>query len=170
MDIRALLSTVNGSTFMSISTATTPILAGGQKNPHQGRVRKITQGTNVMVFQNKDKNGYNEMVKRRLIQEGKDPESFQLSPRRWGQRVPNLPLVEHNGQLYLEVIRLRVGDIHYELDGMIIAKQHIQGLKPDPDGAEQGGLNKKVDIHAYNLSSLTELTINKTRYDMRGLF
>lgn len=65
------VANVNGASFVSISTVTTPKLTGGKSNPHQGRVQKVMTSANVMVFQNKNSNGYENMVNRRLIAEGK---------------------------------------------------------------------------------------------------
>lgn len=157
------LADLNGATFIGITTKTTPVLKGGKKNPMQGRVSKITTNSNVMAFQNKNINGYEAMVKRRLIAENKDPASFVLSERAWGTRIPNLPIVEHTKdgvqEFYLEVIFLRCGDVSYTLGGQPIAKHEIIGL-PDATAGEQGGLDDKVIVRTYAFSSITELTIN----------
>jgi len=161
---------VNGATFVSISTSTDVKLLGGKKNMMQGRVRKITTGANVMVFQNKTVNGYDAMVKRRLEKEGKNPESFELSPRVWGTRLPNMPFVHHidkngNENYYLEVIFLNSGESHYELDGKIISADQIEGLNLDKKEGDQGGLNDKVIIRTFKLDSITSVTINKETFD-----
>ena len=117
-NLAALLTeNVNGATFIAIDTETDVKLKGGKKNPHQGRVTKRTVGSNVMVFQNKSINGYEAMVQRRLKKEGKDPASFELSPRKWGTRLQGVPFVEHKGNYYVEVIFLKAGYTVYLLDG-----------------------------------------------------
>jgi len=163
-NLRKLLASVNGATFININTSTEPKLTGGKSNPHKGRVRKVTTGANVMVFQNKSVNGYEAMVKRRLEKEGKAPESFELSPRKWGTRLPNTPIVEHKGNYYLEVIFLHKGKTHYELDGVKTDPSNIQGLPGYNGEAEQGGLNDKVVIRTFKIDSLTSITINKETY------
>ena len=160
---------INGTTFISLTTSTEPRLTGGKSNPYKGRVKKITTGSNVMVFQNKNIHGYDAMVKRRLAKEGKNPASFVLSPRKWGVRVPNSPFVEHNGAYYLEVIFLKSGDTHYELDGIVFdhtnkANQIRLGLNLDKVEGHQGGLNDKVIIRTFKIDSITELTINGDTY------
>lgn len=162
--IMQLMEAVNGSSIINITTETVLPLNGGKANPMVGRVRKITKGTSVMVFQNKKINGYAAMVQRRLIAEGKNVE-FQLSPRRWGTRVPNMPVVEHGNEKYLEVIVLRPGEVHYELDGSVIEPQRIHGMKPEAVPATQGGLDNKVVIKAYNFDSLRSITINKETHN-----
>lgn len=151
---------INGATFMSIDTLTTVTLMGGKKNPMQGRVTKLMEGANVMAFQNKHLNGYEQMVRRRLEQEGKNPDNFELSPRAWGVRIPNTPFVEHNGKMYLEVIFLKPGDVTYLLDGKIIDKSEIIGLKDHQEG-EQGGLEDKVIIRTFAMDNIIKVKIDK---------
>lgn len=149
---------VHGATFIGLNTVTEVPLP--KSSPHHGRVTKIMTGANVQCFGNKRSNGYENMVKRRLGKEGKDPEDFQLSPRKWGQRVPGLPIVEHQGNEYLEVIFLKNGDIEYRLDGTTpIKKEDIIGLK-SPVAAEQGGLEDKVHLRTFAVESIRSINID----------
>jgi len=165
------MSEVNGSTFISINTKTEPKLnkfykddsGERQSNPHHGRIRKIMNGAHVMVFQNKMVNGYEAMVNRRLVQEGKDPSSFKLGERTWGSRIPNLPIVQHNDKLYLEVIFLKNGTSFHTLDGDVIDSVDIIGL-PKTQHGEQGGLKNKVVIRTFAVNSLTSIRINQKIY------
>ncbi len=162
---RLVVENINGMTFVAINTSTEPRLTGGKKNPYLGRVRKVMEGANVMIFQNKTGSGYDKMVKRRLEKEGKNPESFQLSPRKWGTRIPNTPFIEHKGQYYLEVIFLRSGMVTYTIDGMPVEDPStITGLTLDKPEAEQGGLNDKVIIRTFKIQSITQIKINKHVY------
>jgi hypothetical protein len=155
---------VNGGTFISINTETQVKLAGGQKNPLQGRVTKVVMGSNVMVFQNKHSNAYENMVNRRLVVEGKDPNSFTVGPRSWGQRETGTPFVHHNGNEYLEVIFLKCGDVHYRVDGIVTPKSQIPGLPESTSEAHQGGLDQKVIIRTYAVESIIGITVDKTTY------
>jgi len=150
---------INGATFIGIDTLTKPELLGGKKNPHKDRITKLMEGANCMIFQNLEKNGYAEKVKRHLIKEGKDPESFQLSPRVWGTRIPGTPFVEHNGKMYLELIFLTPGRVTYLLDGKVIDKSEIIGLKPHQEG-EQGGLENKVIIRTVSVDNILKVRID----------
>ena len=165
MDLLELLQDVNGSTFVGLNTETTLPLAGGKENPHCGRIKKITTGTSVMVFQNKKVNGYQAMVSRRLEAEGKSSE-FKLSPRKWGRRIKEMPVVEYEGRLYLEVITLRSGRVHYELDGKVIDRQNIIGFKGPLEEAAQGGLDNKVIIRTYAFDSLRSVIINRQKFQI----
>jgi hypothetical protein len=156
---RNALATLSGGTFVGLDTVTVPVLKGGKKNPMQGRVTKVMRGATVMCFSNQNGSAYNAMVQRRLAAEGKDPESFELSPRAWGERVPGTSFVEHKGQHYLEAIFLRAGQVEYLLDGAPIARAAIEGLGEGTAG-KQGGLENKVVIRTFALENITALRAN----------
>lgn len=156
---------VNGATFISINTETAVKLKGGRKNLQQGRVTKRVTGSNVMVFQNKNTNAYENMVMRRLEKEGKNPQSFQLGPRTWGTRIPNTPFIEHKGNHYVEVIFLSAGDVEYQLDGIVVDSSQIEGLPDRKPEGQQGGLEDKVIIRTYSVESIKSITIDKQTYN-----
>ena len=162
--ISQVLETVNGGSFISMDTVTIPKLKGGKSNPMQGRIRKHNKGASIMVFQNKKANAYDNMVKRRLLAEGKDPDLFKLSPRAWGTRLQGTPLVEHKGALYLEVIFLASGDTSYTLDDQPIKPEDIEGLDLGKPEGKQGGLDNKVIIRTFKLDSITRLSIGDKEY------
>ena len=171
MDLQSIVNgEVNGATFVTIDTTTVPTVRktvdtedGREPNAHFGRVRKHTQGMNVMVFQNKTTNGYENMVKRRLEKEGKDPTTFELSERKWGVRLQDQPFVEHKGELYLEVIVLNAGTTHYTIDGVEVDKDDIVGLGK-PREAEQADLSDKVILRTFKADSITQITIGKVTH------
>lgn len=159
MKLTTLFSAVNGASFIGLDTKTVPVLAGGKSNPMQGRVTKVMTGASVMVFQNKNSNAYENMVQRRLVAEGKNPESFSLGKRTWGERVENTPVVIHKGQEYLEVIFLKAGKSHYELDGQPVDEKSVIGLKESATPT-QGGLDNTVYIRTFAKDSITKLKID----------
>lgn len=165
LNIREIFANVNGNNIISISTKTDVTLKGGKGNPQQGKVKKVMTGANVMVFQNKETNGYENMVKRRLIAEGKDPETFKLGPRPWGVRIEGTPIITHKDQDYLEVIFLTSGKSHYEIDGQIVDKEAIKGLPEETVNEEaQGSLEDKVIVRTFKAQSITEIKIDGKRY------
>jgi hypothetical protein len=167
-DVGTIFSLVNGASFVSIDTETTPALKGGASNRMKGRVTKKMVGAKVMVFQNKNSNGYENMVRRRLEAEGKNPNSFELSPRLWGERIENLPVVRHVkdgvAKFYVEVIFLAPGRVEYFLDGSPIPKNEIIGLESKEEG-EQGCLENKVIVRTFSLDSITAIRVNRDEYE-----
>lgn len=150
-----------GLSTVYIDTVTIPKLTGGKSNPHQGRIEKHNVGAKVLFFRNTDGSAYQNMIKRRLEAEGKDPETFKLSPRAWGTRIPGTPFIENKGKFYLECIFVESGVTHYTLDGIEIDPRLIQGLSYNPE-SHQGGLseNKKVIIRSFKLESLRKVSIS----------
>jgi hypothetical protein len=153
------VANINGASFVGLDTHTDVTLTGGKQNPHQGRVTKRMIGATVMSFQNKNFSAYEAMIKRRLVVEGKQPEDFQLGERAWGVRLPNMPIVEHKGEYYLEVIFMQPGKVEYLLDGAVVPASFIIGLK-DTTAGKQGGLEDKVIIRTFKADSITELRID----------
>lgn len=163
MDLLWILANkVHGCKFVGIDTRTVPVLLGGKKNPFQNRVVKFCEGSNVMLFSNTNCSGYENMVKRRLEQEGMDPESFVMKDRQWGGRVPQTSFVEHKGKYYLDTIFKLAGKVWYEVDGIETHKSQIQGLNLSKSEGEQGGLSKdnKVIIRTFKIESIMRITVD----------
>jgi hypothetical protein len=167
-----ILGTVNGASFVSIDTLTEVKLTGGKSNPFQGRVTKRMTGASVMVFQNKKSNAYDNMVKRRLEKEGKDPASFVLGERKFGKRIPETPFIEHiktgpDGkqfiERYLEVIFLKAGTTELLVDGLPYTGE-IPGLPEEREPTGQGGLENQVIIRTYKCDSIKKIRIDKQEY------
>ena len=111
-ELIALLSnekTVNGCTFASFDALTEPDMNKtidgdrSKPNPHFGKVRKVLNSQLGMLFSNKNESAYAAMVNRRKVATGGEAD-FVVQPRKWGQRIPNTSVVEHNGGHYLTVI------------------------------------------------------------------
>lgn len=174
---RKIFSNVNGGSFIGIDTVTEvplpktlPSATIGKtrdENPYAGEIFKRHTGANVMVFQNNNTNAYDAMVKRRLEEEGKDPNNFKLQPRKWGKRIPGTPFIEHvkdgKTHYYLEVIFLRAGETTYLHGVRPIKKSEIYGLK-EPKEGNQGGLDDKVIIRTYSFKSIRAIRIDGTEY------
>lgn len=159
--IKTAVDKVKGSTFISLDTLTEVKLTGGKKNPLQGRVQKATRGANVMIFNSTEQNGYENMIKRRMVEEGKDPSTFTLGKRAWGQRIEQSPFIDHNGKKYLECIFVSPGKSVYLVDGVETDKEDIEGIPVVKESEEsQGGIENKVIIRSFSLDSITSVRIN----------
>jgi hypothetical protein len=169
--IEQALEALKGTTFIGLDTETVPALKGGKKNPFQGKIKKLCKGHQVILYGTP---GYETKVKRHLIAEGKDPESFKAGGLPWGQHIPGTSFLEHKGELYLQCVFLNAANhIEYQatseivLEGAIaghwrygegenIPKENIPGL-PVHSGSEHQGLDKQVIVRAYKISSITGL-------------
>lgn len=163
------IANVSGNSFVGMDMVTTVKLKGGKGNPQQGRVQKRVTGAVMQVFQNKGVNGYEEMVKRRLIAEGKSADDFKLGERAWGERLSNTPIIKHekdgDTKYYLEGIFQNSGQVEYLLDGKPVSIDEIEGMDaPKASTQSQGGLNDKVVIRTIDATNIAELRINGASY------
>ena len=161
--LSSVVESVKGSTFAGLTTRTKVKLKGGKKNPMQDRVTKKTSGANVMIFSSVECSAYEGMVKRRLEKEGKDPTTFTVKPRAWGNRVGKTPFIEHKDKHYIEVFFVSPGKTTYYLDDKEIDVDDIEGLttKVESD-TSQGGLEDKVVIRTFSLDSIEEIRMMGT--------
>lgn len=142
-----LLDKINGCTFANIDATT---------EPSSGIIKKTT-GIRVILFTNKKTSGYENMVKRRLEEAGKDPDSFRSGDLPWGEQVPNSPLVEHKGKVYLKCILLSEGQSKYFIGTREVGGQGLglrgrfpnQGLPPGDE----------VKVACYNLENIEKITL-----------
>ena len=155
--IKQVFETLEGGTFVGMDTETPVKLTGGKKNPQQGRVTKQMRGATVMCFSNANGSAYNAMVKRRLAAEGRDPESFELGARAWGERIAGTPFVTHKGKTYLEVIFMRSGEVQYMLDGEPVSAEQIEGLPERKEPTGQAGLENQVIIRTFDIDNIVAL-------------
>jgi hypothetical protein len=159
--ISDILAQIAGVTFAGIDSTVEVKLKGGKSNLQNGHITKKTIGSNVMLFTNTNSSGYENMVKKHLEKEGLNPDSFTVGERKWGFRIPNSPIIVHNGgTFYLDVIFLKAGKSEYFLDGKHIDKENIVGLDEKISAPSQGLSDENiVVIRTYKLSSIDEIRL-----------
>ncbi len=148
-EISNLLMTIKGCTFASIDAETQPFKG----------CRRETRNEQVILFTNKHGSGYENMVKRRLEQAGKDPDGFSVGDLPWGERIPNSPIIHHKGLLYLQTILLRPG-----VERCFIGNQEVpvadvnalMGKKWNNQGLPEG---KAVVVKTYNIENLQRISV-----------
>lgn len=140
-----VLAEVSGCTFASLDAVTT--VSPG--------ITHEVMGKRVILFTNKKSSGYENMVRRRLIEAGKDPDTFVVGDLPWGTRVPNSPLIEHRekGKVYLQAIELAPG----------ISKYFMLGKEANPNDL---GIKKK---EPYNQGLPTDAQVNVRCYDIENI-
>jgi len=123
-----------------VELKTTVKLKGGKKNEHQGRITKITKDLLVKF-----------VTPEQYVQAKQEVEpTFQIKPRPWGQRLDN-GLIEHKGQLYVEVQIIESGKTQYFLDNQPIDKSDIIGMN------EQYTDSDDIIIRTYKLESFQSI-------------
>ncbi len=160
LKLKELLSRISGCTFAALDADFSP--APG--------FRKVITGDVVLLYRTKGVSGYENMVKRRLVDIGRDPSNFVLSDLPWGERVDDLPLIENGGQFYLQTILVKPGKteafIGTDLTGWkpVDPSAYPNVFKKDREAERaaysQGlSLDKAVIVRTFKLESLTELRL-----------
>ena len=129
-------------------------------NPHFESISKLTMGSSVMFGAS-----YENMVKKKLVTEGKDPLDFVAGSLPWGTRIGDSILIEHKGQVYVQMIFKSSGDTTFRNGASVIDKNDIIGMpKSKPSAESQGELTDKVTIRTVKLDSIVKLRMNKQEY------
>lgn len=143
------LSNINGCTFASLDAETYPVPG----------IRKSVLSERVLLFTNQKTSGYENMVRRRLVSVGKNPDNFALSDLPWGNRIPGTPLIEHRGKYYLQTVLIAPGLVKYtssatgrEIDPRAYGIKHKRASQGLPVGED-------VIVLTYKLESILRLRV-----------
>jgi len=158
-DLVDILKRCNGARPVNILTATVPQM-NKTGNPFFGRIKKLMNNT-VFIGVN-----YENSVNKVRNKEGNTPD-FVSSPRKWGNRIPKTPLVEHKGKLYLECRFLSlVGTPKYMVDDMTFIDESALAnwLVKKKSNAGHQGVTNEIILRDFSLSSILEIHIDNERY------
>lgn len=144
---------LKGVSFATLITETEPSM-NKTGNRFHGRIRKISKIAGMIGNWS-----YKNSVNNQLDREGQTAD-FEPHPRAWGNRLQGSGIVEHKGQLYVEVkIEGITEDPRYEWnDGTQLTKTELselkQWLKKSSAPSTQDELEKKVILRDYKLDSI----------------
>lgn len=155
-DLISVLKSVKGSTFVNIETVTEPQLLGGKSCPFNGITKhSIINGCIGFKYENSVNN---QRLREASIND------FKSEPRKWGTKIPNTPLVEHQGTYYLEVKVEKTEQPVYVLSGKIIDNKEI--IPYIPKISSRQDLVKEVILRDFKIDSISRIKINKTQYEV----
>jgi len=187
----AIFASIKGTQFVGITAITTPVLEGGKKgNSMFGRIRKHTKS---VIFCGK-KPSYSDLVKHKgekafaALEMLEDLTKFEIviKPQEigkmWGGKAERLAgaTLRHTDTdvRYIQTYYLDDAyvEVSYTLDGVPIAKEDIDRLKPSrptvkkvvatlPDGVE---VTVKIHVtpRVYKLASIMAFRHNKVAYEI----
>lgn len=134
-------------------------------------VRKLTR-LNAMIG-----TVHEDAVRRQQEREGQ-PATFVASPRAWGTRVGDTPLVEHRGQFYLSA---QMNPLNRPRPLYLVPKARgkrtiltavpkeavAPWLPPERDEGASQGVDRPVTHREFRLDSIVSLTLNGEHYRVR---
>lgn len=150
-EVNDILHQIKGCTFASLDSNTSP----------RPGIFCETKGAVVLLFTNKNFSGYEAMVKRRLEQAGKNPDTFNADLLPWGNRLPETPIIEHMGRLYLQCVLINEGDKKYTLvDGSAIDEESLEAFGVKERRTNQGlARGNEVIVNTYDFNNITRLKL-----------
>lgn len=144
-----LVEKIQGCTFATLDALT---------EPKPGIMCRVT-GERVIIFRTNGKSGWEGMIKRRLQEAGKDPDTFNVGSLPWGTRLGNLPIIEYKGNFYLQTIPLKDGQTRYYMMGVgVDVDPKAFGIRPN-----RGYLGlppeETVRMNTYKIDNILRLTL-----------
>lgn len=143
--------------------ATTKENMNKTNNPYHDRVTKRQQSNVIINF------SYEKAVNKRLEKEGKEAD-FVPHQRKWGERLPNTPIVFHNNTYYLEAgfLTKNTPKVEYFLDGEPSDKAVFETYlksKESSSASTQGLENEnEVVLRDFKIDSVEEIRMNGKIY------
>jgi len=153
-----LISNKKGAQIVTLITETEPRMRK-TNNPYHGGVVKLSRVNGIINF------NYGNSVNRQRTREGSVP-NFQPLPRKWGTRLPGVPLVEHKGKLYLEIKIERSIDHEYLTpQGHAITEDMLRPwLQKSSSNKDHQGLEKELILRDYKLENIKAIITSGTTY------
>ena len=160
--LRQIIEETKGATFAQVICVTDPKLKK-TNNPFYVDGKCVVVKENVL---NVTINFiYANSVNNQRAREGKET-TFTPHPRKWGVRVPNSSLVEHNGTTYLECRVNNVKSTQYidTRTGNVVPFEDIQEFLPSKSSSSTQGTSKEIIVRDFKLSSIKQINLNKEQY------
>ena len=169
---KKLLENVRGTSFAGIDTETVVPRLKRDEAVQDGELTKVVTGSTVMIFAQEERTAYSNQVKRRMVKEGLNPDSWEGGPLAYGEWLGDTCFIKHTKKgeteptYYLRVHFVRAGSVQYFLDGNPIKKENIVDTSAPKKEGEQGGQNEKVIPRNYKLDSIKAIRIDGTEYQV----
>jgi hypothetical protein len=146
-ELRDTLLAWVGAAIVTIHTDTEPAM-NKTGNPYYGaRKRSAVNGIINWIYES--------AVNRQRVREGLQPD-FKAYPRKWGQRIKGTPLVEHNGNFYLEM-KVQQSNCTYYVGGTVIPSTEITPYLR-PLSKSRQGVQKEIILRDYALDNIKGIT------------
>ena len=147
LSLKNKILSLTGRALVLLVVSTEPTMRV-RDNPYVGRARKRST---LRAWVGDD---YARIVNERRMIEGK-PADFVPAKRRWGNRVENTPLIEHDGKTYLETLVDSCIDTTYLVDGKPVDEAVLKPFFPDKRApSSRQGLDDEVVVRTFNLDNI----------------
>lgn len=147
-------------TAVTITSETIPKMRK-TNNPYFGMVRKVSRVNGLIGWE------YENAVNNQREREGHG-EVFFSEPRAWGMKIGGTPLVQHNGEFYLELKVQKVLFTEYQhIEGHAVAPENLKPFLPERSGeSSRQETEKEIVLRDYKVSSLRQITYRGQNIDV----
>lgn len=160
-ELENTLANVNRPTIVTVWAEVVPDMyvkdqETGERNPYLGRTVKQSRvnGMICWTYAVSVNNQRQREANPQTVEEAHAVPVFIPEPRKWGERVPNTPLVNHKGKVYLELKVERVLETCYLIDGQTADPEVLRPfLKTKQEGRRQE-VAKPVVLRDYALENI----------------
>jgi len=158
-ELVSILMKRKGATIVSIDADTDARLRK-KGNPH-GSCRKLTSLVGMIGW------NYSNSINNQRAREGHTGH-FTAEPRAWGTRIEGTPLVEHNGNYYLEVKVERILEVTYvrDLDGNVVDYGDIEFFLPPKRVNERAETEKNIYPTDYAIENIKRIKLDGVLYEV----
>lgn len=119
-------------------------------------VTKVSRVNGIINFRYK-----NSVNNQREREQGPDHEPFEPEPRKWGERLEGMPLVEHKGRYYLEVkVERSLGTTYLDENGDEIEREALEPYLYRSRQPSTQQTETPIILRDYRVENITEITVN----------
>lgn len=157
------LTSMDNTVLATVRTVTVPEMRK-TNNPFYGRVVKVqdlSASVGSWSYSKAVNNRRQKEWQKALLSDENTPQPAEFVPeaRKWGQRVPNTPFVEHKGQLYVELsVHNCLRQVYLDDQGNPVSKELLEPYLPKKKEGERQELDNPVilrDVKVENIVSVT---------------
>lgn len=161
-ELQEIFRLIRGAKIISMTCITEPKLRKGAPE----NIVKVTRLNGIINC------NYGNVVNNARERENKERD-FVPEPRKWGARLPGLPLVSwvnkdgsHN--LFLEIIVKKVISVEYRQWGKVIPLKDIENyIIPSNSNKNHQQLDKEIVLRDYNVKNIITIDIDGCGYILR---
>lgn len=145
------------STFARIISSTEPKVKKGC--PYAG-LKKISSALVNINY------SYGNAVNNRRNKENREAD-FKSAPRIWGNKIPNTPLIENDGEYYLETRFMNAPkETIYVSNGNVVESEKVKPFLYATSSSSRQQVENPVIVRNFKISNIVEIQINKVNYKL----
>lgn len=126
-----------------------------------GKIFKRTKINGVLNFK------YVNSVNNQRVREGGTPD-FVPAARAWGVRIEGTPIVEHKGNVYVEMkVERCLSTEYFDDSGSPLSEKHVKDYLPQhSSSAEHQGVEKEIILRDINIENIEAITVSGNTWEI----